>query len=203
MAGARKAHRLPPIRIMDTFLTTLHPELGSPLASTLAGRKSSLSPRPISDGFWAVIEPLIPPRSRAEGREFRRRPGAGRKPIPARQAFEAVIHVLRTGTPWKSLPKSFGSASAIHRRFDAWHEAGLFARIWQAGLAEHEEMKGIAWVWHESAGTMTPTGISLPGPRLVEPGSEPLRDDKPPVRARLWQPLRARRRRRRAAAGHN
>jgi len=28
-----------------------------------------------------------------------------------------------------------------------WEQAGFFVALWQAGLAEHEEMEGIAWRW--------------------------------------------------------
>lgn len=103
--------------------------------------------RRISNHFWSKVEPLLPEVKRPVERHYQRKPGAGRKSLPARLAFEAILYVLRAGIPWKDLPKSFGSASAVHRRFRAWHDAGLFARLWQAGLAEDDEMEGIAWIW--------------------------------------------------------
>jgi len=46
------------------------------------------------------------------------KPGNGRKPLPARQVFEGILFVLRTGIQWKALPKEqFGSASSVHRYF--------------------------------------------------------------------------------------
>lgn len=106
------------------------------------------SSRKISNHFWSKVEPLLPEFKRPAERHYQRRPGAGRKSLPARLAFEAILYVLRVGIPWKDLPKSFGSASAVHRRFRAWHDAGLFTKLWQAGLAEEDEMEGIPWVWH-------------------------------------------------------
>jgi len=47
----------------------------------------------VSDAFWAKVEPLIPGRQRAKGRKYRRRPGGGRKPIPARRVFSALVYV--------------------------------------------------------------------------------------------------------------
>jgi transposase len=72
--------------------------------------------------------------------------------MPPRQIFAAIIYVLRTGCPWKGLPKEFGSASAIHQHFQNWHQAGFFVKLWQAGLAEYDAMEGIAWDWQSSLG---------------------------------------------------
>ena len=99
----------------------------------------------VTDEFWERVEPLIPERARVKGKEYLRKPGAGRPPKPARQVFEAVMYVLRTGCQWKALPKErFGSASAVHKRFLEWEEAGVFEAIWRAGLAEYDQMEGIA-----------------------------------------------------------
>ena len=94
----------------------------------------------ISDSFWAKVEPLIPVVSRAEGRQYLRKPGGGRKPMPPRQIFSAIVYVLRTGCQWKALPREYGSASAVHLHFQKWQEAGFFLRLWRAGLAEYYEM---------------------------------------------------------------
>lgn len=56
--------------------------------------------------------------------------------------------MLRTGCQWKALPRErFGSASAIHKRFLEWEAAGGFQALWRAGLAEYDQMEGIAWTW--------------------------------------------------------
>ena len=81
------------------------------------------------------------------------KPGGGRKPISPREIFAAIVYVLRTGCQWKALPKSFGSASAIHQHFQHWRQAGFFVRLWRAGLAEYDEMEGIAWEWQSMDGT--------------------------------------------------
>ena len=93
----------------------------------------------VTDDFWQRVEPLIPVRERSADKEYARKPGAGRPPKPARQVFEAVVYVLRTGCQWKALPKErFGSASAVHKRFLEWEKAGVFEAIWKAGLAEYD-----------------------------------------------------------------
>lgn len=73
------------------------------------------------------MEPLIPQRSLVPGKQYVRKHGAGRPAKPARQVFEAIVFVLRTGCQWKALPaERFGGASAIHKRFLEWESAGFF-----------------------------------------------------------------------------
>ena len=170
-------------------------------AARRASRRRS-SPKRISDGFWALVKPLIPAKLRKSGKSYRREPGAGRKPIPARRVFAAITYVLRTGSPWKSGPRSFVSASAIHRYFDSWHAAGFFLRLWEAGLAEHEEMEGIAWQWQRSdevdfRDKLKPESISMPANQRDTLS----RDQR--IQPRTWQPSLTRRHRRQIRRNHS
>ena len=79
----------------------------------------------VSDELWAKIAPLVPIRIRPEGRAYLRKPGGGRKPLSPRQVFGAIVYVLRTGCQWKALPRVYGSASAVHKRFQEWQRAGF------------------------------------------------------------------------------
>jgi transposase len=110
----------------------------------------------LSDAFWQKVEPLIPSPQRDPNREYQRKPGGGRKPLPPRQVFAGILYVLRTGIQWKALPKErFGSPSAIHRYFLQWQAAGFFERVWRAGLMEYAEMHQIAWKWQSLDGALT------------------------------------------------
>ena len=51
----------------------------------------------VADALWDKIELLVPVRKRPRGRKYQRKPGAGRKPMAARQVFSAIVYVLRTG----------------------------------------------------------------------------------------------------------
>ncbi|MFT3790614.1 MAG: IS5 family transposase [Rudaea sp.] len=109
----------------------------------------------VTDDFWARVEPLIPVRARPADKRYLRKPGGGRPAKPARLIFEAIVYVLRTGCQWKALPKErFGSASAIHRRFLEWEAAGVFESLWRSGLAEYDDLEGIAWRWQSVDGAM-------------------------------------------------
>src|SRR5271170_2415008 len=116
----------------------------------------------VSDELWARVERLIPARlARAKKRRYQRLPGGGRKALEPRQVFAAIIYVLRTGCQWKALPKSFGSATAVHRHFQQWRAAGFFRQLWQAGLAEYDDLEGIAWEWQSIDGTQGKAPLAL------------------------------------------
>ena len=149
----------------------------------------------VSDAFWAKVEPLIPVVTRPEGRQYRRKSGAGRPPMPARQIFSAIVYVLRTGCQWKALPREFGSASAVHTHFQRWRKECFFLRLWQAGLAEYDEMEGVAWDWQSIDGAMhkAPLATECVGPNPTDRGKK-WAQAKPPGR-RAWRPAIARRQR--------
>jgi len=143
----------------------------------------------VSGEFWRCVEPLIPIREREHDRDYRRRPGGGRKPMDPRKAFEAIVFVLRTGCQWKSLPKEkFGSASSVHKYFRDWLKAGFFQKLWRAGLAEYDELEGIAWKWQSIDGSMikAPRAQDSVGPNPTDRGQK----WKQPARSgeRPWRP---------------
>ena len=80
----------------------------------------AVAPWIVSDGLWQRIEPLLPKRQR----RFRY---PGRKPVPDRQALQAILFVLHTEIAWRHLPLElgFGSGSTCYRRMVAWQQAGV------------------------------------------------------------------------------
>jgi transposase len=155
----------------------------------------------VSDAFWARVEPLIPPRvARVTPGTYARKPGGGRKPKSARLVFEAIVYVLRTGCQWKALPaERFGSASAIHKRFLEWERAGVFRALWQAGLAEYDDMEGIAWRWQSIDGALVkaPLARESVGSNPTDRGKK--WEQANAARGRAWHPAVAHRDRRQSA----
>jgi transposase len=151
----------------------------------------------VSDALWSRVEPLLPRRNpRTEPRrKYRRRPGGGRKPISPRAIFAAIVYVLRTGCQWKALPKSFGSASAIHQYFQQWRQEGFFVRLWRAGLAEYDDMAGIAWEWQSLDGTQGKAPLAQEAVGNNPTDREKKRDQAQSAGGRPWRPALAYRRR--------
>lgn len=150
----------------------------------------------VSDELWEKIEHLVPGTpSRSDSRAYQRKAGGGRKALPARQVFEAIVYVLRTGIQWKALPRYYGSSSSVHKRFQQWASAGFFLKVWQAGLAEYDGMHGIAWEWQSIDGATgkAPLAQECVGPNPTDRGKK-WPQAKPAFR-RQWHPSIARRRR--------
>lgn len=73
----------------------------------------------LRDAEWALLEPLMPARCR------RGRP----REVSLRQVVEAILYLLRTGAPWRYLPKEFPPRSTVQGYFYRWRDDGLWERI--------------------------------------------------------------------------
>ena len=104
-------------------------------------------PWELSDEVWERARPLLPAR--------KPRPRGGRPPRDDRQMLGAILYVLRTGLQWNALPQEIGASTTVYDRFRAWERAGVFARLWAAGLQEFDELVGIDWEWQSLDGVMT------------------------------------------------
>ena len=95
----------------------------------------------VSDELWEVVEPLLPP---PKPRRFRY---PGRKPIGNRQALTGILFVLKTGIPWEYLPQEMGCGCGMTcwRRLHAWHQAGLWQKLWEVLLDELGLADAIDW----------------------------------------------------------
>lgn len=81
----------------------------------------------VGDELWAAVEPLLPPNPSG--------PKTGRPRVPDRTAFAGIVYVLRSGIPWRMLPKEFAcSGVTCWRRLRDWRKAGVFGRLHRALL---------------------------------------------------------------------
>jgi len=53
-----------------------------------------------------------------------------------REFLEALLHVVRTGSPWRDLPPELGYWHAVYMRFRRWEARGVWPRLWQHLQAE-------------------------------------------------------------------
>ena len=122
----------------------------------------------IPDELWERVEPLLPKYRR------RRKRDGGRPRLELRRVVDGIFYVLRTGCQWKAAPPEFGSGSSLHNYFQDFVRRGVFRKLWEAGLAEYDELYGIQWDWQSIDGAMTkaPLGGEKDGPQPHGSGQE-------------------------------
>lgn len=50
--------------------------------------------------------------------------------------INAVFWILRTGAPWRDLPKDYGDWKNTHRRFCRWRDAGIWEELLEQLVTE-------------------------------------------------------------------
>ena len=89
----------------------------------------------LTDGQWALVEPLIP----------RKVARTGRPPKEPRLMLDGIFWVLGTGAPWRDLPERFGSCKTVHRYFSDWRRGGVFAAVVEALQVKLDSRGLIDW----------------------------------------------------------
>ena len=74
----------------------------------------------LDDEAWAAIEPHLP----------QNQPGARR--VNDRRVISGIIHVLKSGCPWKDCPPEYGPPTTIYNRFNRWSRRRLWVDILEA-----------------------------------------------------------------------
>ena len=69
---------------------------------------------------WTVIAPLLPNKPRGVAR------------VDDRRVLNGIFWVLRTGAPWRALPKEYGPRTTCYNRFVRWRAAGVWDRVLSA-----------------------------------------------------------------------
>jgi transposase len=94
-------------------------------------------PLDVDDGFWAVLEPLLPERVSQR---------TGRPRVDDRIAFTAILFVLVTGVPWRVLPREIGcSGVTAWRRLRDWQAAGVWDRLHRELLRRLNALGRLDW----------------------------------------------------------
>ena len=76
----------------------------------------------LSDEEWGKVSGLIIGRPDQRG-------STGRD---NRMFVEGVLWIVRTGSPWRDLPETFGEWNSVFRRFSRWSAKGVWQRIFTA-----------------------------------------------------------------------
>ena len=86
----------------------------------------------LRDDQWERIEPLLPGKATDRGVTAK----------DNRRFVEAVLWIMRTGSPWRDLPVELGHWHRTFVRFSRWREKGVWAHVATAlsGDADMEQL---------------------------------------------------------------
>ena len=124
----------------------------------------------VPDDLWEAIEPLLP-------KELPK-PKGGRPRVSDRAALAGIVFVLRTGCPWRLLPKALGcgSGTTCWRRLRHWQEAGVWQRLHETLLNWLGDEAALDWsrASVDSLSVRAKRGASKPGQiRMTEASRAP------------------------------
>jgi putative transposase len=83
-------------------------------------------PTDLSDAEWKHIEPFVP-APKCRGRQRIHSP---------REILNAVFYILRSGCPWRLLPREYPPWKTVYHYFREWRINGTFEKL-NAALREH------------------------------------------------------------------
>src|SRR6202166_4361130 len=98
----------------------------------LAARTGLRYPSALTDGEWALIEPMIPTAKR----------GGRQRQVNGREGLDPIFYVLSTGCQWQALPKDLPPKSTAHHYFGLWDWDGTLERVHHALYVQTRERAG-------------------------------------------------------------
>ena len=100
------------------------------------GRPGGGYPSDMTEAEWSVLGPLIPDAT----------PGGRPRKTDMRSAMNAILYLLRTGCPWRYLPRDgFPPRSTVYNIFRKFQADGTWHSIWDQlhpMLREREDREG-------------------------------------------------------------
>jgi transposase len=79
-------------------------------------------PSDLTDAQWELLKPLIPPLS----------PDAVHWRHERREIVNGILYVLRSGCPWRSLPRDLPAWNTVYYYFRKWQREGVWDRVLEA-----------------------------------------------------------------------
>ena len=86
----------------------------------------------VTDAEFALIAPLLPGCKR----------GGRARTTSLREVLNAILYLLRTGCPWRMLPKDFPPKSTVYGYFRRFGQDGVWQQIWMVLTMAAREQAG-------------------------------------------------------------
>lgn len=79
-------------------------------------------PTDLTDAQWTLLQPLLRPA----------KPGGRPRAVNLREIVNAMLYLVRTGCPWRSLPHDLPPWSTVWTYFRRWRDDGTLDRLHDA-----------------------------------------------------------------------
>ena len=77
----------------------------------------------LSDEHWSKLRKILLHKAIYNKRDLR-------------MTVEGMLYRMRTGCPWRDLPKAFGNWNKVYKRFNAWSATGKWLKVFKALVAQ-------------------------------------------------------------------
>ena len=92
----------------------------------------------LTEAQWRRLRPQLPPE----------KPRTGRPNGDHRRILNGILRVLRTGAPWRDLPRRYGPVGTVSSRFCRWRASGVWERVHSALQAKADAGGEVDWDLH-------------------------------------------------------
>lgn len=98
----------------------------------------------LTERQWNRLQPLLPAQ----------KPHTGCPSKDHRTVINGILWILRTGAPWRDLPRRYGAWQTVSGRFYHWRRIGLLQEILQT-LQQQADAEGkLNWQIHHVDGSV-------------------------------------------------
>ena len=84
----------------------------------------------LSDEHWSKLREILLHKAIYNKRDLR-------------MTVEGMLYRMRTGCPWRDLPKAFGYWNKVYKRFNVWPATGKWLKVFKALVAQPD----MEWVF--------------------------------------------------------
>lgn len=84
----------------------------------------------LSDEHWSKLREILLHKAVYNKRDLR-------------MTVEGMLYRMRTGCPWRDLPKAFGNWNKVYKRFNAWSASGKWLKVFKVLVVEPD----MEWVF--------------------------------------------------------
>ena len=114
----------------------------------------------LQDSEWELIRDIVAPR----------RAGKGRRIEDPRRLLNGMMWILRTGAPWRDLPRRYGPWQTVYHHFSAWRREGVIDQVLQELQLRLDENGYIEWdLWCVDGSTVRASRVAAGGGKKGAP----------------------------------